>query len=97
VIIHDAAAAFVTLIDAALLWARVIAVAGAFVALVAAWSVMLVAPGIRRRAQAARGASRRAPRDSRAAMTPERPADGRTRPRVPSWAHTEPYDYDEAA
>ncbi|MFB6955496.1 hypothetical protein ACFCYB_00310 [Streptomyces sp. NPDC056309] len=35
-------------------------------------------------------------RTSHTARAPERPSAARTRP-VPSWAHTEPYQYDEAA
>jgi hypothetical protein len=72
VIIHDAAAAFTRLIDAAFLWVETLA----FVLCVA---VLCAAPLI-------------APTTPRSIR--RRPATAR---RVPSWAHTEPYDYDEAA
>lgn len=35
--------------------------------------------------------------DSRAAETPAGPPERRTAPRVPSWAHQQPIDYEEAA
>ena len=35
--------------------------------------------------------------DSRATTAPPGPARGRTARRTPSWAHTQPLDYDEAA
>jgi len=38
----------------------------------------------------------RASRDSRVTTTPPGPPRRRTRP-TPSWAHTEPHDYQEAA
>ncbi|MGW4042995.1 hypothetical protein [Streptomyces sp. NPDC004721] len=41
-------------------------------------------------------AARKVSRASQATRAPEQPSAGRVRP-VPSWAHTEPYQYDEAA
>lgn len=49
--------------------------------------------GPRRGLQAPRSPSR----DSSAAGTPERPPQSRSRRPVPSWAHTQPYTYEEAA
>lgn len=97
-IVHDAAAAFVALIDAALLWAEAIAAAVVFVAAVVAFAVEpLIAPDARREPQRPRGAPQTTSRGSRTAGTPPRPSGARVRPRVPSWAHTEPYTYEEAA
>lgn len=76
-IIHDAAATFITLIDAAFAWVETLTAALAFtVAVVGLAAAPLFAPTTRR--------------------TIRRPAT-RDRRHVPSWAHTEPYDYDKAA
>lgn len=101
-IVHDAATAFVALIDAAIALVEALAAAGAFVVLVAAWTLAAcVAPRARarREAQTGRGAPHSPSRDSRDAGTPPGPSDGRTAVRVPSWAHTQPltYEIEEAA
>lgn len=80
-ILHDAAAAFITVIDAATAWVEGLAAALAFVLCVVAFAAgPLIAPAIRR--------------TRRHTPTPV-PAPAR-RP-VPSWAHTQPHNYDEAA
>lgn len=96
-IVHDAATTFVALIDAALMWARIIGAAAGFVLAVAAWSLgPLVAPSVKAAARRAAGPSW-ARGDLRAriyARTRIRRSTGRTRP---PWAHTQPLDYEEAA
>jgi hypothetical protein len=83
VLIHDAATLFVTIIDRAVLTVQLLAGAAAFVLCVVAFAAgPLIAPT----ARALR----------RAAVRPTATAHVRRRP-VPSWAHTEPYDYEEAA
>lgn len=88
-ILHDAATLFVTVIDRAVLTVQLLA----FVACVAVLAAApLVAPGVKasRRRLYARLAAEHAPQAPR-------PQPGPKRRPVPSWAHTEPYDYDEAA
>ncbi|MFE9448335.1 hypothetical protein [Streptomyces sp. NPDC006739] len=80
-IVHDAAAAFITIITAATTWIEGLAAALVFVLAVIAFAAApLIAPTTR--------AARR-PADQPAVPARQRP--------VPSWAHTQPYDYDEAA
>jgi hypothetical protein len=98
VIVHDAAAAFLAVVDAAVLWVQAIAAAVAFVLCVAAYSIgLLIAPHARQGAQTAAGAPHSPVCDSRATGRSPKPSGGRTGRRVPSWAHTEPHTYDEAA
>jgi hypothetical protein len=98
VIVHDAAAAFLAVADAAVLWVEAFAAALAFVLCVAAYSIgLLIAPPARQGAKAATGAPRSPVCGSRATGGAPRPSGGRTGRRVPSWAHTEPHTYDEAA
>ncbi|MEV6833528.1 hypothetical protein AB0N17_03185 [Streptomyces sp. NPDC051133] len=80
-ILHDAATAWLDLINAAVLWVETFAAAAAFTLCVVGFCLgPLIAPAART--------------VCRAVVLPAAPA--RRRP-VPSWAHTEPYDYDEAA
>lgn len=101
-IVHDAATAAVTLIDTALLWVQALAAGAAFVLCVVLLALgPLVAPGVkalhpRRGAWRPLSPPHRASRDSRVTGTSPSPAQRRTRP-VPSWAHTEPYTYEETA
>lgn len=96
-ILHDAATTFTTLIDAAVMWARIIGAATGFVLAVAAWAVgPLVAPRVKAAARRAAGPSW-ARGDLRARIytrTHARRPRGRTRP---PWVHTQPLDYEEAA
>lgn len=83
-IVHDAARAFTAVIDAAFLWVETLAAALTFTVIVVGLAALpLVAPTAR--------TVRRAP------VRPAAPTPVPTRRRVPSWAHTEPYDYEEAA
>jgi hypothetical protein len=83
VILHDAATLFVTIIDRAVLTVQILAAALAFMLCVIGFCAgPLITPG----ARAAR----------RAVARPAAPVPVRRRP-VPSWAHTEPYDREEAA
>jgi hypothetical protein len=90
VIVHDAATLFTTVIHRAVLAVEGVAAALAFVVCVVAYSVgPLVAPGLK--------AARTRLRDRQSAEpAPQAPEVTRRRP-VPSWACTEPYNYDEAA
>jgi hypothetical protein len=90
VILHDAATAFITVIDTALLWVQVLAGAAAMVLCALP---LCVAPGVKaaRRALDARRSAEHAP------QAPAEPTSAVKRRPVPSWAHTEPYDYNEAA
>jgi hypothetical protein len=98
VIVHDAAAAFLAVADAAVLWVEAFAAALAFVLCVAAYSIgLLIAPHARQGVQVAAGETHSPSCATRAAGRPPKPSGGRTGRRVPSWAHTEPYTYDEAA
>lgn len=77
-ILHDAATAFITVIDTAFAWVEALAAAAVFVVCVVGLAAApLFAPTTRRGLR--------------------RPAPPAARRPVPSWAHTEPYDYDEAA
>jgi hypothetical protein len=80
-LIHGAATTFTTVINTAILWVQALTGATLFVLLVVCCCLM---PLI---APKARGRAQQ-----------DRPEPQRRAPRrVPSWAHTEPYDYDEAA
>lgn len=99
-IIHDAATAFVAVYDAIALGARILFSAALFAAIVVVFSTaLLIAPGKQGQdeAQQGPGEPHEVSGDSRDATDPDRPADGRTRPRRPRWVHTQPLDYDEAA
>lgn len=89
VLIHDAAVAFVALINAAVAWVMALA----FTVIVIGWAGTLTG------AWAVKTARSRLCASVSAEQPSEAPESIRTRKRrpVPSWAHTEPYDYDEAA
>jgi hypothetical protein len=89
VIVHDAATAFLTVINAALAWVQVLAGAAAIVLCAIP---LCVAPG----AKAARSLLNARMSAEHASRAPEVHPRPKRRP-VPSWAHTEPYDYEEAA
>lgn len=80
-ILHDAATAFVTVITAAFAWVETLAFAAAFTLAVVAFAAGPLIAPAIRRTR-------------RHTATPV-PAPAR-RP-APSWAHTQPRDYDEAA
>lgn len=96
-IVHEAATTFTTLIDAALMWARIIGAATAFVLAVIAYAVgPLVAPRVKAAARRAAAPSW-ARGDLRAriyAHTRVRRSSGRT---APLWSHEQPTRYEEAA
>lgn len=88
-IVHDASALFVTVIDRAFL---VVQVGAGLAAMLLCASWLLLPSGVK-------AARRRLSGSLEAADAPEAPPEPRTAPRpaqrrVPSWAHTEPYDYD---
>ena len=95
-LIHDAAAVFVDLVDRAVLAVQLAVGAAAFTAIVVAVCVgPLVANSVK---GARRGLSGRVSReqpsgDPSAATTPER----RTARHTPAWAHTDHHRYEEAA
>lgn len=96
VIVHEAATTFTTLIDALIGWITFLAVTASILALAAiacgAWAVDLAWGWLYARARPARDAAE-TPEPEQPPRAPER----RTRRRVPSWAHTQPLDYEEAA
>ncbi len=96
-IVHDAAATFVDLIDAALWWFATSLGTVAFVAAVVAVTFALQPPKVRRGAQASRGAPQPASPGSGFTETPPVPAQSRTARRVPAWAHTDHHHYKETA
>lgn len=96
-IIHDAADAFVTLIHAALMWARILGAAAAFVLCAVAYAFgPCVAPRVKTAARHATG-----PSWARGALAARIFARGRVRRSSghtrPPWAHSQPIDYEEAA
>lgn len=95
-LIHEAAVAFVAVIDAALLWVQALAGASAFVFCVVAFVAFGSGPFAGSAVEAARSRLRARLTASRVSQAPE-PHPSPKRRSVPSWAHTEPYDYDEAA
>lgn len=94
-IIHEAATTFITLIDAAIMWARIIGAAAAFTLCVIVFAFgPLVAPAVKAAARRAVAPSW-ARGDLRAriyARTRTRRSSRRTAP----WVHTQPLDYEEA-
>ncbi len=102
-IVHDAAATFVDLIDAARWWARAAGAAFAFTVCVVAFAAgPLIAPRVE---TAQKRLSARLPASNPPKVAPE-PRESTNAPRartelparrVPAWAHTEPYDYEETA
>jgi hypothetical protein len=98
VILHDAATAFITLIDTALMWARLAGAALAFVLCVIAFAIgPLIAPHARRGARRGSRAPHSLSIDSNTTEDAPKPPQRRTARPAPSWAHTEPYTYEEAA
>lgn len=96
-ILHEAATTFVALIDAAVMWARLIAAALAFVLCVIAYAFgPLVAPSVM---QAARRVARPSWRRGRLqACCYTRARIRRPQRRTAPWVHTQPVDhYEEAA
>ena len=92
--IADAVDVAFAVIAAAVMWVAVVGgVAAGLVVAVCAWLGPRVARcGAWRRLTA----PRRAPRASRVATDPPRPAHGHTAPR-PLWAHSQPLAYEETA
>ncbi|MFF7142297.1 hypothetical protein ACFZB5_13745 [Streptomyces nodosus] len=91
-IVHDTATAFVVLVDTAILWARVLGAALAFVLCVAAFAVgPLIAPAMKTATGRLSGPSwTRGPLRARIfAGARTRRHSGRTRP---LWVHSQPLD-----
>lgn len=92
----EAVDTLITLIQAAVGWLIFLAVTGAILALAAvacgAWAVDTAWGRLWGRVRGSDGVE--APSEPE---QPPRPPDGRTGRRTPSWAHTQPLDYDEAA
>lgn len=94
-IVHEAAAAAVAVYHALIAW---LIVAAVFASMVAGAAVACIAPGTR----AAVGAWRLLRARVRRELQPHAPREPRGAPkpahaRVPSWAHTQPIDCEEAA
>lgn len=93
-IVHDAATAFVAIINAAILWAQLVGAAAAFVLCVVAFAVgPLVVPRVKTAARRLPGTSwaRGRLRARMFARRHARRSQKRTRPR---WAHSQPVDHD---
>lgn len=95
-IVHDAAVAFVALITAAVAWVQVLA---GFAAMVLCAVPLCIAPSVkafraRRGPQEGRGAPHGPSRGTRVAEHAPKPPQRRSGRPVPSWAHTEPHDYE---
>ena len=95
-IVHDAASAFVAVIHAATALVQVLA---GFAAMVLCALPLCIAPSVkawrsRRGPQAGRGAPQTASCDSRVAEHAPKPSQRRTGRPAPSWARTEPHDYE---
>lgn len=93
-IVHDAATAFVAIINAAILWAQIVGGAIAFVLCVVAFAIgPLVVPRVKTAARRLPGPSwaRGRLRARMFARTRAKRTGRRTRPR---WAHSQPVDHD---
>lgn len=85
-----------TIILAAIVWAGAAGAAVAFVGAVVVGTLALQPSKPRARRCTPVSRPQTLSRDSRDAGTPHRPAESRTAPRVPSWAHPQPIS-EEAA
>lgn len=95
-IFHDAAALYVAVYGALVTAVQACAALG-FVVAVCVVTLALQPPRRRDGTQRGAGAPEGASCGSGVARGAERPSDGRTEPRVPTWAHSQPRHYDEAA